>query len=96
MACWQPTVHTCACACRNYVKFLVDRDGKPVRRYTSTFDPIKAEDDVSSHDPSSLWRLLPPCENYRTSNEKAAGLQIQMIAPMSCQSCIHPLACLAT
>ncbi|KAK9837614.1 hypothetical protein WJX74_001377 [Apatococcus lobatus] len=30
----------------NYVKFLVDRDGKPVRRYTSTFDPIKAEDDL--------------------------------------------------
>jgi len=30
----------------NYVKFLVDRDGKPIRRYTSTYDPIKAEDDL--------------------------------------------------
>ncbi len=37
----------CPLGCRNYVKFLVDREGRPVRRYTSTFDPIKAEDDVS-------------------------------------------------
>ena len=31
------------------MKFLVDREGRPVRRYTSPFDPIKMEDDVSSH-----------------------------------------------
>ncbi|GMH34301.1 hypothetical protein BSKO_02135 [Bryopsis sp. KO-2023] len=30
----------------NYVKFLINRDGKPVRRYTPYFDPLKFEGDV--------------------------------------------------
>lgn len=30
----------------NYVKFLIDREGRAVRRYTSTFDPLKFERDV--------------------------------------------------
>ena len=30
----------------NYVKFLIDRSGRAVRRYTSTFDPLKFERDV--------------------------------------------------
>ena len=30
----------------NYVKFLIDRSGRAMRRYTSTFDPLKFERDV--------------------------------------------------
>lgn len=31
----------------NYVKFLVDRNGIPVRRYSPRFDPLQFEGDVS-------------------------------------------------
>ena len=30
----------------NYVKFLVDRNGRPVKRFGSLYDPIDFEDDV--------------------------------------------------
>jgi len=30
----------------NYVKFLVDRNGQPVKRYKSAFDPLDFEADV--------------------------------------------------
>ena len=30
----------------NYVKFLVDRNGQPVKRYKPAFDPLDFEDDV--------------------------------------------------
>lgn len=30
----------------NYVKFLIDRNGRPVRRYNPYFDPLKFEGDV--------------------------------------------------
>lgn len=32
----------------NYVKFLVDRNGQPVKRYKPAFDPMSFEDDVSA------------------------------------------------
>lgn len=32
----------------NYVKFLVARDGKAVRRYKPSFDPLDFEDDVKA------------------------------------------------
>ena len=31
---------------RNYVKFLVDRNGKPVKRFGPGFDPLDFEGDV--------------------------------------------------
>lgn len=34
------------CACRNYVKFLISRDGRPVKRFGPSFDPLRAEADV--------------------------------------------------
>ena len=30
----------------NYTKFLIDRDGRPVRRYRPGFDPLVFEGDV--------------------------------------------------
>jgi hypothetical protein len=32
--------------CRNYVKFLVDRDGRPAKRFGPSFDPLRFEADV--------------------------------------------------
>jgi hypothetical protein len=32
--------------CRNYVKFLCDRSGRPVKRYGPAFDPLEFEGDV--------------------------------------------------
>jgi hypothetical protein len=31
---------------RNYVKFLIDRRGHPVKRFKPSFDPLNFEDDV--------------------------------------------------
>ncbi len=31
----------------NYTKFLIGRDGQPVKRYKPGFDPLEAEGDVS-------------------------------------------------
>lgn len=32
--------------CRNYVKFIVDRDGKPRKRFGPAFDPLEFEGDI--------------------------------------------------
>lgn len=42
----------------NYVKFLVGRDGQPMRRFGSQYDPSKFEGDVSAG-PLSCLRCLP-------------------------------------
>ena len=42
----------------NYVKFLVNRDGQPLRRYGSQFDPLDFESDVC---PSSPQKVHESC-----------------------------------
>ena len=50
--------HCTACAARitsrNYTKFLVDRNGQPVKRLKPAFDPVELERDVSAPDAPPL------------------------------------------
>jgi glutathione peroxidase-family protein len=45
-----------AAATRNYVKFLVNREGQAVARYKPGFDPLDFEADVSLHSATCLTR----------------------------------------
>ena len=38
--------HLSSGLCRNYVKFLCNRNGKPVKRYGPSFDPLEFENDL--------------------------------------------------
>jgi hypothetical protein len=38
--------HNVHSGCRNYVKFVCDRNGKPLKRYGPAFDPMAFEGDI--------------------------------------------------
>jgi glutathione peroxidase-family protein len=46
-----------AAAARNYVKFLVNRDGQAVARYKPGYDPLDFEADVSDSAYQHCWQL---------------------------------------
>jgi hypothetical protein len=47
---------TIAAAARNYVKFLVNREGQAVARYKPGFDPLDVEADVSGQQQQGMHR----------------------------------------
>ena len=74
--------HCTACAARitsrNYTKFLVDRNGQPVKRLKPAFDPVELERDVSAPAApiaSLLLRSSPILTDlYRVSSRDSSEL----------------------
>ena len=63
-ACNRSLDRTHAYAFRNYVKFLCDRTGRPIKRYGPAFDPLDFEGDVrlalAGRDPTPEECVLHP------------------------------------
>lgn len=58
----------------NYVKFLVDRNGQPVKRYKSSYDPLEFEDDVRL-----VMAGLPPLASECTLHPGRKGCKVDIL-----------------